>query len=149
MQQLFNLYMCCDYWKINFFSEESQFKKKLNVELKNVMMKMDLEEATCKAVSDIYNFNFRCECAEVALRVIFLTFEHLKAKWSYLAIKYAILLQICWLWNHSNWGMGGMFLNTHNFACVWAFGEIISWIVTDMCKKVKICEIFVETEFCK
>lgn len=33
-------------------SEESQFKKRLNVELKNVMMRMDLEEATCKAVSD-------------------------------------------------------------------------------------------------
>ncbi|XP_048764316.2 uncharacterized protein LOC125672187 isoform X5 [Ostrea edulis] len=30
--------------------EESQFKKKLNVELKNVMMRMDLDEATCKAI---------------------------------------------------------------------------------------------------
>lgn len=30
--------------------EESQFKKRLNVELKNVMMRMDLEEATCKAI---------------------------------------------------------------------------------------------------
>ncbi|XP_062590846.1 uncharacterized protein LOC134252389 isoform X2 [Saccostrea cucullata] len=30
--------------------EESQFKKRLNVELKNVMMRMDLEEATCKEI---------------------------------------------------------------------------------------------------
>lgn len=43
-------------FKLCLCSEESQFKKRLNVELKNVMMRMDLEEATCKAVSGFKPF---------------------------------------------------------------------------------------------